>query len=219
MSWRGLAEVAIGADPPPRGWHSPWRRRIVYAVFGAATVLLCAATTADKLDGPGKKPLNSVGKPYGMPPHGAHVAHNPPVGLFGRPADMWALLALGIVVPLMLAARYPLMGWRIGWIALVLAPILHVRWWAGLPWDLAQVLTLLVVVCVAGLRHERPALAWLWALTLAPWWFWVVRQGPGVVTAALGSMAFLVMAVAVDRVGSERRARRDLAEQAEQAEL
>jgi signal transduction histidine kinase len=220
VSWRGVAEAAIGADPPPGGWHSPWRRRIGYAVFAAAALLLCAASVADQLDGPGnKKPLDSAAKPGGMPPPGVHVVHNPPVGTFGGPVDMWALLAVGIVVPLMLAVRYPMLGWRIGWLALVLAPLLHARWWAGLPWDLAQVLALLVVVCMAGLRHERAVLGWLCALTLAPWWFWVLRQGPGVVTAALGSAAFLAMAVAVDRVGSERRARRDLAEQAEQAEL
>jgi signal transduction histidine kinase len=118
-------------------------------------------------------------------------------------------------VPLALVARYPLLGWRIGWLGLVLVPLLHVGWWGGLPWGPAQVLVLLAVLCVAGIRHERAVLGWLWALTLVPWWFWVVRQGPGVVTAALGSVALLAAAVAADRVGSGARVQRDLAEQTE----
>ena len=57
----------------------------------------------------------------------------------------------------------------------------------------------------AGIRHERAALCWLWALTLLPWWYWIVRDGLSVVTAVLGSVAFLAMAVAVDSVGSRRQ--------------
>ncbi len=103
--------------------------------------------------------------------------------------------------------------------ALLLVPLLGAYWWGGLPWDPAQILVLLAVLYAAGIRHDRPVLYWLWALTLLPWWFWMLRQGPGVATAALGSVAFLAMAVAVDRAGSERRVQRDLAEQAEQTEL
>jgi signal transduction histidine kinase len=136
--------------------------------------------------------------------------------MFGGPPSVWALVAVGVVLPLALAVRYPLLGWRIGWLGLLLVPLLHLGWWGGLPWGPAQILVLLVVLCAAGLRHERGVLCWLCGLTLVPWWFWIIRQGPGVVTAALGSVA---LAVAVDRVGSGRRAQRDLTEQAEQAEL
>jgi signal transduction histidine kinase len=72
---------------------------------------------------------------------------------------------------------------------------------------------------MAGIRHERVVLGWLCALSLIPWWFWSVWQDTGTVIAAVGSVAFLALAVAVDRVGTGHRARRDLAEQAEQTDL
>jgi signal transduction histidine kinase len=124
------------------------------------------------------------------------------------------LLALAVVAPLLVAIRYPLRGWRIGWLGLLLVPLLHEHWWGGLRWDPVQILVLLTVLCLAGIRHERPVLCWLWALTLIPWW---LRPRPGHV--ALGSLAFAAMAVTVDRVGSERRARQALADQADQTEL
>jgi signal transduction histidine kinase len=128
-------------------------------------------------------------------------------------------VAVAVVVPLPLAVRYPLLGWRLGWFGLLLVPLLHLGWWGGLPWGPAQILVLLVVLCAAGIRHERPVLVWLCGLTLVLWWFWIARQGQGVITAALGSAVILALAVAVDRAGSEHRARRDLAGQAEQTEL
>jgi signal transduction histidine kinase len=47
----------------------------------------------------------------------------------------------------------------------------------------------------------------------------MLRQGPGAAAAGIGSAAFIAMAVAVDRAGSERRLHRDLTEQIEQTEL
>jgi signal transduction histidine kinase len=78
---------------------------------------------------------------------------------------------------------------------------------------------LLTALCLAGIRHKRPVLCWLWALTLIPWWLWTGKDGPGLAAAALGSLAFAAMAVTVDRVGSERRARQALADQADQTDL
>jgi signal transduction histidine kinase len=129
------------------------------------------------------------------------------------------LVALAVVAPLVVAIRYPLLGWRIGWLGLLLVPLLHERWWGGLPWDPVQILVLLTVLHLAGIRHERPVLCWLWALTLIPWWLWTSKGGPGLAAATLGSLAFAAMAIAVDRVGSERRARQALADQADQTEL
>jgi signal transduction histidine kinase len=131
---------------------------------------------------------------------------------------LWVVAALG-VVPIALAVRYPLLGWRLGWLALLLVPLTGLSWWGGLPWGPVQLLVLLAVACAAGIRLDRPALCWLWALTLVPCWFWVVRDGPGVVTAAVGSAAFLALGVAVDGVASRKRAQRALAEQTEQTDL
>lgn len=224
-AWDGLAGVLLGADlPVVDGWRSPWHRRIAYAVLGVATLLLCAASLGSLAGGPGKAGSctgdavrqwrNVVRCP------GNNSDLNSALGLLGGPANLSALVAAGVVVvPLVLAIRYPLLGWRIGWLGLLLVPLLNLGWRGGLPWGLAQILVVLVVLCAAGLRRERAVLGWLWALTLLPWWYWTVKQGLGVVTAALGSVAFLAMAVAVDTVGAGRRVQRDLAEQAEQTEL
>ena len=223
VAWRGLAEVLIGANPVPRGgWRSRWQRGVVYTVLGGATLLLCAASLASLTAGPAWAGPCPGAKPHELA--GQMVVHclgvRPLLGILGGPANLWALVAAGVVVvPLALAVRYPLLGWRIGWLGLLLVPLLGLDWRGGLPWGPAQILVLLVLLCAAGIRRERAVLGWLWALTLVPFWFWIAWRGPGVVTAALGSVAFLAMAVAVDRAGAGRQIQRDLAEQAEQTEL
>jgi signal transduction histidine kinase len=174
-------------------------------------------------DGYGLLILGSRDRQYpagsGLHPHGPSELSRVPL-----PTAVWSLpvlvlVALAVVAPLLVSARYPLLGWRIGWLGLLLVPLLDERWWGGMPWDPVQILVLLAVLCLAGIRHDRPVLCWLWALTLIPWWLWAGRNGPGMVIAALGSVALVTMAVAVDRAGSERRARRALADQAELTEL
>src|SRR5580658_10672970 len=63
--------------------------------------------------------------------------HYPPLSL-GQ-----ILVAVAVVTPLLLAARYPLLGWRIGWLALLLAPLVPGQWWGGWPWGPAQMLVVL----------------------------------------------------------------------------
>jgi len=233
-AWRGLATVLFGADPSSRRrWRSPWQRRIVPTALGAATLLLCAASLASLADGHGLS-LGTYRTPVGSGPagkhsvpvsiffrHGTTAANLPhsPLTLVGGPMIVQVLAALGVVVPLALVIRYPLLGWRIGWLGLLLVPLLDLRWWGGLPWDPVQILVLLVVLYAAGVRHERATLCWLWALTLVPWWYWVLRQGPDVAIAVLGSVALAGLAVAVDSAGSRGRAQKTLADQAEQIEL
>jgi signal transduction histidine kinase len=205
VAWRGLVPVAVGPDPSagPR-WRSPGRRWAARAVLGVATVALCTASLASLSDGYGS----------GLPSHLPATAVVPSQVSVVQ-VLVQVLVAVAVVAPLLMAIRYPLLGWRIGWLGLLLVPVLHERWWGGLRWGPVQILVLLTVLCLAGIRHERPVLCWLWALTLIPWWLWVGKNGPGLVMVALGSLAFVAMAVAVDRVGSERRARQVLADQAE----
>jgi signal transduction histidine kinase len=129
------------------------------------------------------------------------------------------LVALAVVVPLPLASRYPLLGWRLGWLALLLVPLAGVRWEGGWPWDPVQMLALAVVFCVAGMRHQRPVLWWMWALTLIPWWLQAEKRPPGVLVGGLGTLAFTAAAVAVDSISSRRRDQRALADQTERTEL
>jgi signal transduction histidine kinase len=223
VAWRGLVQVVTGPDPSvARRWRPPGQRWAVRTVLAVATLALCAASLASLSDGYGLLILgfraqhapNGSGFPDQLPA----VAAVPSAVPLGQ-ALVRVLVALAVVAPLLVAVRYPLLGWRIGWLGLLLVPLLHERWWGGLPWDPVQVPVLLTVLCLAGIRHERPVLCWLWALTLIPWWLWTGKDGPGLAAAVLGSLAFAAMAITMDRVGSERRTRQALADQAEQTEL
>ena len=191
-------------------------------MLAVATLALCIASLASLSDGYGLLllgfPAQHVPNGTGFPDHLPATAAVPSAVPVGQ-VLVRVLVALAVVAPLLVAVRYPLLGWRIGWLGLVLVPLLHASWWGGLSWDPVQVPVLLTVLCLAGIRHERPVLCWLWALTLIPWWLWAAKDGVGLVIAALGSLAFVAVAVAVDRAGSDRRARRALADQADQTEL
>ena len=219
---RGLAGTLFAADRPS-AWRSPWLRRAAHAAMAAATVMAGLLSVATMLrvtpaffwlggvtsPGPGTVVFDFYGYQF-----------NAPAGFMpGAPLTLAVLVALAVVVPLPLAARYPLLGWRIGWLALLLVPLAGVSWWPGWPWGPAQILALLVVFCVAGVRHPRPVLWWMWALSLIPWWLRADSGRPGVLAAAVGTVAFTAVAVAVDAVGARRRAQQALAGQAELAEL
>jgi signal transduction histidine kinase len=220
VAWRGLAEVLLGTDPVPReGSHPRWQRAVLYTALGGATLLLCAAGLASLTAGPAWAGVCTGTKVHRTPNAVQCLGTHPLLGVFGGPMNLWSLVAVGVALPLVLAVRYPLLGWRIGWLGLLLVPLLGLAWRGSLPWGPAQVLVVLVLLCAAGIRRERAATGWLLTLTLAPWWFWIVRDGSDVVTGALGSVAFLATAVAVDTVGSGHRVQRELAEQAEQTEL
>jgi signal transduction histidine kinase len=191
-------------------------------VLGVATLALCAASVASLSDGYGlpmlgvgaRRAPNGAGFPSQLPA----TAVVPSVVPVGRVLVL-ILVALAVMAPLLIALRYPLLGWRIGWLGLLLVPLLRATWWGGLSWDPVQVPALLAVLCLAGIRYGRPALCWLWALTLIPWWLWAGKDGLGLVIAALGSLVVVAVGVAVDRAGSDRRARQALVDQAEQTEL
>ena len=128
------------------------------------------------------------------------------------------LLAVPVVAPLPLAARYPMLAWRIGWLALLLAPLVPASWWGGWPWGRGQVLALLGAFCLAGVRQRRPELWWMWALTLIPWWLWLTADLPNLNGPAGATIVFTAAVVAVDSIGSRLRAQRALAVQTERAE-
>jgi signal transduction histidine kinase len=238
---RALIQVLVGPDPDP-GWRSrpPWQRRVTYGGLGAATVLLgvaslaCLSQLANLISNlqmrrftavvpaaTGSRPrygvIDAQAFPAALPGHGFAALMLRP----GGPLEMalGALVAVAVLAPLPLAARYPLLGWRIGWLALLLVPLTGEIWWGRWPWDPVQILILVVVFCVAGVRHPRPVLCWMWALTLVPWWLEAGPGNPSLVVRVLGTIAFTAVTIAADSVGSRRHAQHALADQAEQTEL
>jgi signal transduction histidine kinase len=190
--WRGLGQVLAGPDPASTWrWHSRHERQAAYAALGVATLALCLLnlTQAQGADG--------------------HLSSSP-----GQ-----KLLAVAVVLPLPLAARYPMLAWRIGWLALLLSPLVPTAWWGGWPWSPEQIIALLGAFCLAAVRHQRAALWWMWALTLVPWWLWLAKDVPDLNGPASATVVFTAVAIAVDSVGSRLRAQRALAAQTERTEL
>ncbi|MGB6454232.1 MAG: hypothetical protein WBH47_07040, partial [Streptosporangiaceae bacterium] len=105
-AWDGLIRVLTGPDPAPA-----WRGRSAQERWAAcaAVGLLCILNAATV--------------------HGVAGAHGPlPAGLSRHPIGPLPaslaqhVVAVLVVAPLLLAARYPMLAWRIGWLALLLAP-------------------------------------------------------------------------------------------------
>jgi len=128
------------------------------------------------------------------------------------------LLAVPVVAPLPLAARYPMLAWRMGWLALLLVPLVPASWWGGWPWGSGQIFALLGAFCLAGIRQRRPELWWMWALSLIPWWLWLAADVPNWHGPASATVVFTAVVVAVDSIGSRLRAQHSLAAQTERTE-
>jgi signal transduction histidine kinase len=143
------------------------------------------------------------------------VRQVPPAGLEVAAAPVRELLALAVVAPLPLAARYPMLAWRAGWLGLLLSPLVQAAWWGGWPWGMPQLVALLGAFCLAGIRQRRPALCWMWALTLIPWCIWLITDIPDKNGPASATMVFTAVVVVVDSLGSRLRTQRALAAQTE----
>jgi signal transduction histidine kinase len=234
-AWHALIQVAVGADPAPAWrWRSPWQRRA--AVWGLAAGTAAAVTASVvyvTFSAAGKKTFGTVTPPPQIPKDlGRNPAHHEGAGLisFLHLQGTWAIVLLILVslvgvAPLPLAVRRPLLGWRIGWLALAGMPWLGIEsqqetgtTFADWPWNPVQVAVLVAVFAAAGMRHPRPALWWMWALTLLPWWLQATRARPGLAVLAVGTIVFTAVALAADAFGGRHRARLELAGAAERAE-
>ncbi len=193
-AWHGLVQALAGSAPPPASrWRSPAERRAGYAVLAVATVALCflSATTVRKFSSAGTQ----------------------------LPASPWeVVVALVVVLPLPLAARNPMLAWRIGVLGLALSPLLPADWWGGWPWGPPQVLALLGAFCLAGIHQGRAAMWWMWALTLIPWCGWLLARIPDLNGPASATLLFTAAAILVDSVGSRLRSQRALTELTERTQ-
>jgi signal transduction histidine kinase len=209
-AWRGLIQVLAGPDRAPAWrWRSPRQRQAAYAVLGMATVALGVLNLAS-MHG---QPIVTPAPPTACRASPCHSVHYLPPGI-----GQW-LLAVAVVTPLLLAARYPLLGWRIGWLALLLAPLVPQEWRGGWPWGPAQLLALLAVFCLAGVRYGRPVLWWMWALSLIPWWLWLVTDRTGLTGPFTATIVFTAGTIALDSIGSRWRTQRALVAQTERADV
>jgi signal transduction histidine kinase len=207
-AWRGLIQVLAAPDAAPAWWLPPWQRR-AYIALGVTTLALGVANLASMHSQPIATPAPSSACRASP----CHFLHYPPLSI-GQ-----VLLAVAVVTPLLLAARYPLLGWRLGWLALLLAPLVPGGWRGGWPWGPAQLLVLLAVFCVAGVRYRRPALWWMWALSLIPSWIWFARDLANLNGPLGATIVFTAGMIAADSVSSRWRTQRALAAQTERTEL
>ena len=207
-AWRGLLQVLAAPDAAPAWWHPPWPRR-AYVALGVTTVVLGVVN----LTSIHPQPTATPAPPSTCRASPCYFLHYPPLGI-GQ-----LLLVAAVVTPLLLAARYPLLGWRLCWLALLLAPLVPAVWRGGWPWGPAQLLVLLAVFCVAGVRYRRPVLWWMWALSLIPWWLWLLTDRVDLTGPLAATIVFTVATIALDSLSSRWRAQRALAAQTERAEL
>jgi len=213
---RGLREVTLGPDPAPQP-RRPAARWALVGLFSAGLLLLAGTVvafatmphggiTAWWLGAPGRKIIGGAANRIS-----AQLTNNGTVRYIN-------VVAVGRVIELafgagllLVAARRPLYAWRVAWLAAFLLPWLSngLLLWPGL-------VAVGVVFGVAGWRHSREALWWMWALSLVPLW---VLLTPGWQRPLAASLVLTGAAVAVDAAGASHRARRALLAQEEQTEL
>ena len=229
----GAAEVAIGADPVMT-WRSARAQRAATAATVIGVVIILAAIAGVVV---------ALRVPIGAVVRGSFTSKlSPGAGARFLPQSLatggvvvksvtfnaygsltlfeWSAFGLIGLGPLFLSWRYPLFAWRIGFLAALIIPAIAMGPRATLPPSFQvppEYLALLVVVlCVAGLRHSRAALWWMWALMALPAWIWL---GPGLLKPLYVEAALMMVAVALDATGASNRARRELAVQFERNEL
>jgi signal transduction histidine kinase len=190
---RGFVEVLVAQDGAPilgsrpRRWAVTACTALGSALFVVAVLGVLFALARSHL--------------YSSPPP-------PPYSGAWRPPALEISAALSIVL---LAVRYPLLAWRIGYLIVLLVPLM-----SGEPRVSVVVAVALVVAFVAaGLRHARLVLWSMWTLMLAPVWVWL---GPRPAAAALAMAVLTVVTVALDARAATRKAGHALAEQVAQTE-
>jgi signal transduction histidine kinase len=120
-----------------------------------------------------------------------------------------ALLAVTTVLPVALAPRFPLLAWRIGYVALFLG-VLGAHRNEPWPWNPVQLGAYLFVLVTVAVREESGVTGWVAVLSLIPVFAFVADENAYGVVALLAVMMFVA-----ERIGRRRQARRSLAERQE----
>jgi signal transduction histidine kinase len=121
---------------------------------------------------------------------------------------------IGLLGLMLAAPRFPLITWRVGLLLeAVLIPL--TGQFGGV--DGAQFAVLVVIFCVAAATAERIVLWWMCALMVALSWLWVILGEP-VQRPLIATAITVALAVAFDAAHGRRRARRELAVEAEHVE-
>jgi signal transduction histidine kinase len=223
-AWRGLLEVLTGADPPLLLRTTAKRRTVtILTALGAAIVvatLTAVILVLYQVDPPGLSffHISSVVRGHSVLTRGQSVVVHTKVISAASLKWVQALVGTGA---LLLAIRRSLAVWRFVFLLALIGPLLpRVGWGPFVPLqsgsELAQLILVLVIFCMAGYRHSRAAIWWMWALMLVPVWLW---SGNGWETPAVGAVVLTAVAEALDALGSSQRARRALVAQYEQSEL
>jgi signal transduction histidine kinase len=207
QAWHALIRVLVGPDAAPAWWRPPWQRRAYLAL--SVTTLALGVFNLDSIH---SQPTATPAPPYTCRTSPCYYLHYRPLGIGPL------LLTVAVVTPLLLAARYPLLGWRIGWLALLLVPLVPAQWRGGWPWGPAQLLTLLLVFGAAGARYRRPVLWWMWALSLIPWWLWLAADVADLSGPLTATVVFTAATISLDSLSSRWRSQRALAAQTERTE-
>lgn len=187
----GLAQTLF-APPATLPWRSAWLRRLATLAAIAGGLVAVVATLR----------LASSGANSG--------AGGDPIflRLVRERTVLFGFLGLLLVAP-----RLPVIAWRLGLLAAVLIPATVNP--AGI--DGGQFAVLVVIFCAAAATAERIVLWWMCVLMVALSWLWVPFGGSLQRTGTATAIT-VALAVAVDAVHGRRRARQELAVEAEHVE-
>lgn len=222
--WRGLLEVLTGQDPPLLLRTIARRRSVtILTALGAAIVVLTLTAVIlvlYRVNAPGLSffHISSVVKGNNVVTRGrSDIVH---IQQINAASLKWVQVLVGTGA-LLLAIRRSLTVWRFVFLLALIGPLLpRVGWGPLLPLqsgsELGQLILVLVIFCIAGYRHSRAAIWWMWALMLVPVWLWM---GHGWEKPVVGALVLTAVAEALDALGSSQRARRALVAQYEQTEL
>ena len=144
-----LVQVLTGRDDPPQ-WRSAARRRLAHAAAWLGWALLALLSLIAVL----------------------HGYHGPYGGRGAADAAGWLVVALAVSAALPLAPRHPLLGWRIGFLGVLVTPLIPGQNRV----DTGYYCVLAITYAVAGTRYGAPRLWWMSALTLIPVWLWTPGQ-------------------------------------------